>query len=330
MYKIMNNGFEDATVIKGLYENEHIRIKKEYLEMIGGEKPKNKPVIILFNGFGTSKIYWEYNFVGKAKLEKNNFMRRLETIGDVFTFNSNFFNVNYYSIPKEQKERTMWRKIYEKYRPHGSNIDFTLGDLDYKNICNNVYNQVVNKYGKNRRYIVIGHSYGSGLALLFSKLYKKYCDLCVCIDNPPYLLDFFQKYDARENRNIVDKYFSNNNDLNKVLETIRTSTKNKVNVNDQIDLIYKLIEYRSCQDRIKYYDDILHVPTLFFRAFSSHPDNKFKKNWNKYSIKEKENLEKNNDTSMFKYYIMLDAEHFVWKKQEFSDMIVDEIKCMLK
>jgi len=47
------------------------------------------------------------------------------------------------------------------------------------------------------------------------------------------------------------------------------------------------------------------------------------------AILEKENLEKHNNTNMLKYFIMLDADHFVWEKQEYSDMIINEIKCML-
>lgn len=310
------------------YEHKYLKYKTKYLDLINGGS-NNKPVIILFNGFGSSKIFWEYNFVGKAKLEKSNFLDQLKKIGDVFTFNSNFFNVNYYSIPDNKKDKIMWRKIYEKYRPHTSDIDFKLEDLDYKNICTNVYDQVIAKFGKHRKLIIIGHSYGCAIGLLFAKLYKEQCLLTVCIDNPPYLLDFFHKHDDHKLKKIFDKHFKNNQDLNKILETIKDSLKDKINVNKQIDLIYNLISYRSSTDRIKYYDDKLYVPTLFFRAFSSNPDNKFKKEWNENSVKEKLNLEKNNDLEMFKYFIMLDAEHFIWKKQEYSDMIINEIKCML-
>jgi len=253
-------------------------------------------------------------------------MSRLKKLGDVFTFKSKFFNINYYSSSDDEKEKRMWEKIYKKYKPHSSDIDFELKDLDYKNICDDVYQKVIKKYGNYRRYIIIGHRYGSGLALLFAKKHKKDCMLCVCIDNPPYLLEFFQKYDDNKNKKIADKYFETDDDLNKVLETIKTSENN---VNNEIDLVYKLISYKSCTDRIKYYDDKLYIPTLFFRAFSSDPNNKFKKNWNKYAIKEKEHLEKNNDLSMFKYYLMMDADHFIWKKQEYCNMIIEQIECFM-
>lgn len=167
-----------------------------------------KPVIILFNGFGASNLYWQYDAdktPKTAKLRKNDFLTNLEKIGDVYTFNSTFFNVDYYYVPEKEKQRNIWKKIYEKYEPHTSNIDFTLEDLSFKNICENVYKNVVEKYGKNRKYIAIGHSYGGSIALLFSKLYKNECQLVALIDNPPHTLDFFKKYEntAKDKKIIV-------------------------------------------------------------------------------------------------------------------------------
>jgi len=284
-----------------------------------------KPVVILFNGFGSSKIFWQYGYNGTKNLIKLNFLNKLKNLGDVYTFNSNFFNINYYSIPDNVKDKKIWNEIYKKYKPHTKNIQFDLEDLDYKNICEKVYTDVINKYGDNRKYILVGHSYGSCLALLFSKLYKKDCLLVAVIDNPPYLLDFYKKYDSGKNKKTVDKYFSNNNDLHMILDKIKTNGDNQVNVNKEIDKVYKLIEYRSSYDRIKYFNNKLPVPTLFFRAFHSQPKTKFEKEWNQFSVLEKENLIKNNNSNMFKYIVMLDAEHFIWKNPIYSDTIISEI-----
>ena len=35
----------------------------------------NKYIIILFNGFGSSKIFWNYAFEDKPDLKKNRFFR---------------------------------------------------------------------------------------------------------------------------------------------------------------------------------------------------------------------------------------------------------------
>ena len=282
----------------------------------------DKPVIILFNGFGSSKLWWNYSFIGTSTLEKNEFLSKLQKIGDVFSFNYNFFNINYYSKSDSKKENDIWKKIYKKYKPHTSDIDFNLEDLDYKTICKNVYKKVISKYGTNRKYVVIGHSYGSSIALLFSKMFKSNCLLCAAIDTPPYILDFFKKHDSHAHIKDVNKYFADNASLQKILKFIKN---NKGNANKEIDLVYKLIEYNSCIDRIKYYDKNMHIPTLFFRAFSTIPDTKWKKEINKYSIQEKDFLENNNKTNMLKYYVMLDADHYIWKKPEYRDMIIYEI-----
>ena len=285
----------------------------------------NKYIIILFNGFGSSKIFWNYAFDDKPDLRKIDFLDNIKKIGKTYTFNQPFFNVNYYSTPDNKRDKMLWGKIYEKYKPHSSNINFLLEDLDYKNICEKTYNLVKKKYGNNKKYIIIGHSYGGGIALLFSKLYKNDCVLCCCIDNPPYVLSFFNKYNDKNNKNILEKY-SNNDELKKSLRIIKNSGDIKEK-NKEIDNIYKLIGYKSSQDRIKYYDTRLYIPTIFFRAYYSKPKD-YQIDWNKYSMREKKLFEK--DKNMKKYIIMNEAEHFIWKNQEFSDIIIETIKQILQ
>ena len=285
----------------------------------------NKYIIILFSGFASSKIFWNYAFEDKPDLRKIDFLDNIKKIGKTYTFNQPFFNVNYYSTPNNKKDKILWGKIYEKYKPHSSNINFKLDDLDYKIICDKTYNLVKEKYGNNKKYIIIGHSYGGGIALLFSKLYKNDCVLCCCIDNPPYVLSFFNKYNDKNNKNILEKY-SNNDELKKSLRIIKNSGDIKEK-NKEIDNIYKLIGYKSSQDRIKYYDTRLYIPTIFFRAYYSKPKD-YQIDWNKYSMKEKKLFEK--DKNMKKYIIMNEAEHFIWKNQEFSDIIIETIKQILQ
>ena len=281
---------------------------------------KDNYIIILFNGFASSKLFWDYAFEDKPELRKLDFLHKLKKIGKTYTFNQPFFNINYYSTPDNNKDRILWKKIFKKYKPHSSNINFKLEDLDYKNICEQTYQQVIKKYGNDKQYIVIGHSYGGMIALLFSKLYKKKCKLCCCIDNPPYVLSFFKKYNDKENKKIVTKY-PTNSELRKSLQIIKKS-KNSKEINKEIDDIYTLIAYRSCQDRIKYYDKKLHTPTIFFRAYSTKPT-KDDIDWNKYSMKEKKLFTK--DNNLVDYVIMNDAEHFIWENQEFSDIIINTI-----
>jgi len=120
-------------------------------------------------------------------LIKLNFLDEIKKIGKTYTFNQPFFNTDYYYKSENKKNNEIWSKIYKKYKPHSSNINFKLEDLDYKNICEKVYNNVKNKYGPNKKYILIGHSYGGPIALLFSKLYYKDCILCCLLGTRKYI-----------------------------------------------------------------------------------------------------------------------------------------------
>ena len=237
----------------------------------------NKPVIILFNGFGGSKFHWEYYVTENLTVKKLTFLDDLKKIGDVYTFTSTFFNFDYYTKSSDENKEKKWRKIFKKYKPYSSDIDFTLEDLDYKNICEQTYNNVIEKYGTNRKFIVIGHSYGGQLAILFSKLYKNKCMFCVCIDNTPYDLDWYKdkKYTMKKKDiDNVKNNFDTNIKLKASIDLIKNADNQEIR-NKELPKIYNLISYKSVQDRIKYYDKKLYIPTLFFRKFYSKPPTKF-------------------------------------------------------
>lgn len=282
-----------------------------------------KPIIILINGFASSKLWWQYTYENSATLRKLDFLDNLKKLGTVYTFNQPFFNIDYYGTPDKKSEILIWKKIYKKYKPCSSNINFTLEDLDYHNICNKIYNNVKAKYG-NQKYIVIGHSYGGTLALVFSKMFSSDCLFCCCIDNPPHVLEFYKIKNNREDLSVIDEY-PDTASLKNTLSIIKNSTDQKER-NKYIDKIYALITVKSCQDRIKYYDKKLYTPTIIFRATIINP-----KGWqiyfNKYSKKEHLILKKNKN--LIDYVYMKGADHYIWKNQELSDQIIDKIKWIL-
>jgi len=283
------------------YKEKYIKYKTKYLKLknaninnqIGGGK-KNI-LFILFNGFRYSKYYWNVNDL-KNKL------------GNCYTFNLPFFNVQHYVDKKLKRDKLF-----------SSNINFSIEDLDYKNICKKIYTNVKKKYGNNKKYIVIGHSYGGDIALLFSKLYQNECILCCCIDNAPYIMSYYEKYNFKEAKHILQKY-PNNKELHKSLKIIK---KNKNNDFKETDDLFTFVGYKSGQDRIKYYDKKLYVPTIFFRVNHTKEDNQFAKDWNKYSTDEHNILQ--NDKNLKEYIYFEDADHQIWSNPDHANTIVNVI-----
>jgi hypothetical protein len=221
-------------------------------------------VIILFNGFATPSSRWKYH--NNRKLD---FLDKLKKIGKIYKFDLPFFTNK-----------------------------FKIEDLDFKNICNKIYNDVKKKYGNNK-YILIGHSYGGALAHTFSKLYQKECVMACYIDSPPYLINYIKKY----KKNIT---------INPKDILLLDKEKRK-----------ELILYISTENAIKYYDRHLYVPTVIFRAYY---DNSYiyKKEWNKYADKEIKFLKK--DKNLYKYVKFKNADHFIWTHKKHSDMMIKTIK----
>ena len=205
--------------------------------------------------------------------------------------------------------------IYKKYKPHTENIDFSIKDLSYKNICKNIHNNVITIYGQNRKYILVCHSYGSLIGLLYSKIYKKEC-LFTQIFNSKY---------TKKDKNIIDEYLYNNKQLQIMLDKIKNK-KSDENVNKEIDMIYNLISYNDWFERIKHYNVLFPIYTVIFRATYPNTTDKEKIKYNKWSLTEHKIIKKNNSSKKFEYIEMPNAEHYIWYNQKYSDDIIDKIK----
>jgi len=128
------------------YENK-IYLRQKHNNNYEQQWGKKKPVIILFNGYGSSSVFWSLKHIGNYKLQEIDFVKKLEKIGDVYTFDSNFFNIKYYFTNGNDKDNSE-RKMNDKYNLYTDNIDFNLEDLEYKNICEKVYDGVKKNTGK--------------------------------------------------------------------------------------------------------------------------------------------------------------------------------------
>jgi hypothetical protein len=79
-----------------------------------------------------------------------------------------------------------------------------------------------------------------------------------------------------------------------------------------------------------FYDEILPIHTVIFRAFIPNTKDKWKIKWNKWSLTEQKILEKHNSSDNLEYIIMPNAEHFIWYNQKYSDDIINKIKQLIK
>jgi pimeloyl-ACP methyl ester carboxylesterase len=276
-------------------------------------------VFVLFGGSFSSKVRWEYAFEGNSTLRKLNFLDELNKLGKTYTFNYKHFNLNYYGTPPDEKSRVMWSKIINKYKYYTPDIDFSIGDLDYKNICASVHDAVQKRHGVRKKYVVIGHSYGGALALLFSKLYSDECILCCCLDNVPYVKSYYKKYDEKEHRHLLDKYTSDSK-LKSSLRLVKT-TRDQDSRNQVISDLFGFIMYKSAQDRLKYFDGKLYVPTLFFKKRDNQRENK---EFNEFNERERKHFER--DRKLLGYSVRENVGHYVWENQSYSDLIVKTIK----
>jgi len=293
--------------------------KKTNKNIYGGKQNETKPVIILFNGFASSPAFWNYAYNGTSKLKKLNFVEHLNNIGDVYKVEFPFFNLNYYIPHPDPKEDKKWYNIMKNYSTYNPNINFHIEDLDYKNICVKTNTDIIKKFGKNRKIIVIGHSYGGPLALLYSKLFKVHC--CVVLDSAPYVLNFYKKHDNNELKKEIATY-NNDIELQKLLKSLKKSTDD--NKTREIgDKIFKLIEYKSSQDRIKYYDDVLHVPTIFVTSINDDTEER-----NIFNKQCKDHFE--NDPNLIEYKLFKNKPHFLWWDQKTSNYIINKIQTSLK
>ena len=318
--------------------NDDIKYKiikyEQKLNQIGGANI-SKPIFVLFNGYGSSDLWFKYQYVSKIKLKKLSFYDELKKIGDVYSFTSNFFNLNYYYTADNKTEEKIQKKIIETYKPYTSNIDFNLEDLEIDVLCEKVYADVLKKFGKlnNRKLIVIGHSYGSEIGIHFTKMYKKHCLFCVSLDGSPHSLDMIKQQfndGVGKKKKMLDSKFSNDTKLQQMLAKIKHDKDNNINVNKEIKLIFDLIIYKWFEFRLKHFIKKLPVPTLFFKPL--HVDDSKTKNKfvpNKERLQEQNDIAKNNNINDYKFLFFLNAPHYLWFDQKISDEIIMQIKHMI-
>ncbi len=269
-------------------------------------------VFLLIPGFANSKLWFEYK-VENNKITKIDFLDNLKKIGEVYTITFNWFNIDYYYV--SDKPNKLWDSIYKKHHPYSKDIDFKLKDLDYSVICDKLHTNLRKKYHK-QKIIPIGHGYGADLAYMFSIKYAKECLFTVSLNGNP-LQPEYNKEIYKRNKIKYDKLMKI---TDKQLDNIIADVKRKVS-NNNIDLIYDIIEARSVLYKVKHFDKLILKTPYIFYALKYSDDDK----WNAGKLKEKELIFKHNIKTYFIHSIISNTPPHIWHSQMISRDILDTI-----
>ena len=288
-------------------------------------------VFILIPGWESSCKWFKYKYNNTDNLENINFLKNLKKIGKVYEHEINFFNLYYYYNEKTKKKNEISEALNKKYKIHEKKLNFNLTDLTFEGICKNIYNGVIEKFGNDKKYILVCHSFGCLIGLCFNEMYTKKCLFNIFIDNPPFYKslktkNYFSKH-FMNYKKIYDEHLNTNKLLEKYLFEIKKSYKN---ANDKIEKILHIVHYFQIKYQYEKSSDKLLIYTIFFKANYTNDNDNFKKKWNEYNFKEKNYLKNNNNKLMYEYIECNDATHYIWENQKYSDNIINHIKNTIK
>lgn len=272
-----------------------------------------KLLFILFPGFGVSKLGWDTNIDDNDKKIKNNFIKEIKKLGDIYYYDPKYHNLNYYYPDYNQ------RLLYEK------DIEFTKKDLDIEYVCDEIYNDVKNFNGK---LVLIGHSIGSYFIYTFQKKYYKKCLFNIIIDGA-YMGPILKFIHDEDFKNKVKKYKKyTDEDINILREDV---------YNNDIKSIQKLYDY-SLQILLSQYKDVIKanefkIPTICFYNFRIREENntkklKFDRKFNIYRKQEIEHFMKYNNDN-YKAITFINKTHFPHFIDDSREIILDYIKIMV-
>lgn len=283
----------------------------------------SKPLFILFPGFCSSVFWWQWETTAQNELKRHSFIDNLSKMGLVYACQYKFANIEYY--------RTTNKKFRDKVAsmknpPYTSDLNFTFKDLDFKTICEQVRADIKRMYGNMKlRMIPIGHSYGGGLACMFSKMYAKECSFMLLIDSVHLLKSINKEYfEIHEKKKVqrVTNHFKSNDDLQMHLKNVMIAAPSQ---STKLNLIEDLIDVRFQMNFVKYLNSKLDIPTIIFRSIVVNPYG-FDRTANEWTRQEQEALIKKNKIEMCKFRYLLDAKHSIWHTETHGRDILDEIK----
>ena len=263
--------------------------------------------IIFFHGLGSSKkqLHYIYN---DNKYIKNDFVKQLQKIDNVYIPMIPYTNVYYYGKDKQMS------KLYEPF----DYLDYDDLMLDkyitklYKSLDKTIYKAP---------YILLASSHGIYYACEFARQYKDIVKCIVSLDgswitnklNKKRLLSWKAK--GKIVNNIINQ---------KSLDIIINKIKNEKDNNRYIKMIFDYVRYTHTKFVIKKNYEKLNIPFIIFRDYESHPNNDMIEYNNNV-------LEENNILSKYLNYIiyvLLDASHIIWTNDNYKNTIIKTIQTL--
>jgi len=273
-----------------------------------------KILFIMFPGKGMLKKDWDVidakpinSKSKKFKIKKNNFIKELNKLGDVYFYEPKYYNIDHYKPDK-------WF--------NNNDIDFTKNDLDIDYVCSEIYDNIKDFDGK---IVPIAHSMGSYFAYYFSNKYSSKILFTVIIDgmgianlpgytglvNPDKYKKELKKYTKYTNKNI--------------LELIQKIKKNQ---KKSIEEMKKVYDYHIGNYRNRLKKIIIKKPMLLFYNYENE-NRKINKLANERQIKEIDFVRKRYPRNMYEQIIFFDKTHNLFWKEDAKNIILKNIKFMI-
>lgn len=261
-----------------------------------------KILFIMFQGWATNLKHWnEYT--------KSKFIDRLKTLGSVYIYQNKTNNIFHYE------------KSNPEHIDFNSDIDFNLFYVNPNTHIKMIYDDICLKY-KNideYKFIPIGWSLGSGLALYFSQKYSKQCIHCIILD-PIYITpaNMLLQLKDLENTSIT------NIKLQKMLNNLKIN-----NTDENLKIVENTIYYIIYKFYNKHLDLKLPIKTTSFINIENPEEYKWQKYNNKNRLNEIKILKKLNPDN-FSVIIFENKTHMVYDKIQPAKKIIKYIDNLIK
>jgi len=255
----------------------------------------------MFQGWATNLKHWnEYT--------KSKFLDRLKTLGFIYTYQNKTNNIYHYD------------KSNPEHIDYDSDIDFNLSYIKPNTHIKIIYDDICLKYKNIEEYkfIPIGWSLGSGLALYFSQKYSRQCIHCIILD-PIYIT----KKDMPSELKVLDNTSITNTKLQKMLNNLKNN-----NTEENLNLLVKIIYYIIFNFYNKHLDLNLPVKTTSFINIYNPSEYKWQKDNNKNRFNEIKILKKNNPEN-YTAIIFENKTHMIYDKIQPAKKIIKYINNLI-